>query len=75
MQVYFFGQLTDITRDAQVEIAAVADTESLLALLKHQFPALAAAKFVIAVDKTIVRENTALSNHSQVALLPPFSGG
>jgi molybdopterin synthase sulfur carrier subunit len=39
------------------------------------FPAIAGAKFVIAVDKKVISENTILQGNSTIALLPPFSGG
>jgi sulfur-carrier protein len=34
-----------------------------------------AEKFVVAVDKKTITENTMLNDHCTVALLPPFSGG
>jgi molybdopterin converting factor small subunit len=32
-------------------------------------------KYIIAVDKKVIQENTVISETSNVALLPPFSGG
>jgi molybdopterin converting factor small subunit len=43
--------------------------------LNKRYPELAATKYVIAVDKQVITENTVLSKKSMVALLPPFSGG
>ena len=53
----------------------VADTNALVKELHILYPALAGAKYVIAVDKKVVNENTTLAENSIVALLPPFSGG
>jgi len=53
----------------------IADTNSLVIELHDLYPALAKAKYAIAVDKKVVNENTTLTENSIVALLPPFSGG
>ena len=53
----------------------VADTNSLVKELHTLYPALADAKYAIAVNKKVVNENTVLTENSTVALLPPFSGG
>jgi molybdopterin synthase sulfur carrier subunit len=39
------------------------------------YPSIKDAKFVISVDKKITVENTAIDTTSEIALLPPFSGG
>ena len=70
-----FGQLTDIFKSNMLTLAGTADTKSLLEELKKQFPALGEAKYILAVDKQTVVENTILKHGSVVALLPPFSGG
>jgi len=53
----------------------IEDTNGLVKELHLLYPALADSKYVIAVDKKVVKENTRLSGKSIVALLPPFSGG
>ena len=74
VKVILFGKLADIVGNS-VSVAKVADTDSLVAALQKDYPALTNAKYVIAVDKQIINENTALNKNSMVALLPPFSGG
>ena len=69
-----FGQLADIT-GGNIAIDNVKDTDSLLKELNDLFPSLANARFVVVVDKQIVKTNTVLNSHNSVALLPPFSGG
>jgi len=79
--VLTFGQIADITgstalgTDALPDIGALPDTDALNAWLHERYPRLQHLKYMIAVDKRSVRENTPLSSHSVVALLPPFSGG
>ena len=72
--VLFFGKLAEVA-ESSVEVQKVSSTDELLAKLYAQYPLLASEKFVMAVDKKIVSVNTILSDHSTVALLPPFSGG
>lgn len=74
VEVLFFGKLVDIAGNSLV-INNVASTDELLNQLRLQFPALAAEKYIVAVDKKTITENTSLTDNCTVALLPPFSGG
>jgi molybdopterin converting factor small subunit len=74
VKIILFGKLADIAGNS-VSLDDVADTDSLVIALHKNYPALANAKYVIAVDKQIIKENTGVNNNSTVALLPPFSGG
>lgn len=75
MDIMVFGQLTEITGDAHISLGSIADTNSMVKALVLKYPELATAKYVIAVDKNIVLNNTILTDKNTVALLPPFSGG
>ena len=74
VKIILFGKLADIAASS-VAVDDVADTNSLVNVLHKQYPALAATKYLIAVDKQVIKENTVLNSNSIVALLPPFSGG
>jgi len=74
VNIIFFGQLADIA-GTSVLINGVADTDSLITALHNTYPALARAKYVIAVDKRVITSNTLVNEKTVVALLPPFSGG
>ena len=73
--ILFFGQLTDITGKASIALEDIVDTDALAIRLNQQFPALANAKYAIAIDKKLINNNTLLTNNCTIALLPPFSGG
>ncbi len=75
INIIIFGQIADITGTSSLTVENVADTSQLIERLTVTYPALASAKYAIAVDKKIVKENTALTNNNTIALLPPFSGG
>lgn len=74
VKIILFGKLADIA-GSSVSVAKVVDTDSLIEALHKDYPALTSVKYVIAVDKQVINENTALNKNSMVALLPPFSGG
>lgn len=75
VNIIIFGQIADITGTNNLTLDDVRDTGELMDKLKMKFPGLSASKFAIAVDKKIVKENTALNNNNTIAILPPFSGG
>ncbi|HEV8272118.1 MAG TPA: MoaD/ThiS family protein [Chitinophagaceae bacterium] len=74
VKIILFGKLADIA-GSSVSVDNVPDTNSLVDSLNKRYPELATTKYVIAVDKQVINENTVLNKKSMVALLPPFSGG
>jgi len=74
VKIILFGKLADIA-GSSVSVDNVPDTDSLIDSLNKRYPELATTKYVIAVDKQVIKENTVLNKKSMVALLPPFSGG
>jgi len=75
VEIIVFGQLTDITGSASLQVEATADTDTLLRTLQRRYPQLTSSKYVVAVNKKIITANTAVSDADTIALLPPFSGG
>jgi molybdopterin synthase sulfur carrier subunit len=75
VQISLFGQLTDIAGNSIIVVNDVPDTDALVAVINKLYPAMTGIKYIIAVDKKAVRANTALSETTNIALLPPFSGG
>ncbi|MFN3512250.1 MAG: MoaD/ThiS family protein [Phenylobacterium sp.] len=77
-RVLLFGRLSDIAgwRERELESASLAD---LRASLSAEDPGLAEALSApgvqVALDQAIVRGDAALSSRSEVAFLPPMSGG
>ena len=74
INIIIFGQLCDLLGENLV-MNNVDDTDSLTTILNERYPELARSKYMMAVDKKLVKGNTLLNNNSTVALLPPFSGG
>lgn len=70
-----FGIVAEKAGASRLRITGATDTAQLLEALYQQHPALRELRFAIAVNRKIVHENTPLQADSEVALLPPFSGG
>ena len=77
-RVLLFGRLADVAgwRERQVEAASIS---ALRALLSGEDDALAQALggpgVQVALDQAILRGDATLSARSEVAFLPPMSGG
>ena len=75
IDVRFFGQLTDRTGCNTVSLEDPLDTDNLIRQLNERFPALAGAKYMLAVNNKMIQSTTILSPGCRIDLLPPFSGG
>ena len=77
-RVLLFGPLRDLAgwRERQVEAGSLSDLRSLLTAEDADLGAALAGKGVqVAVDQAVVRGEIALNAASEVAFLPPMSGG
>jgi molybdopterin converting factor subunit 1 len=75
IEVIFFGQLTDATGVSSIMVDEVDNTDLLIQLVKMKYPTLESSTFMVALNNTMVAENTIISPGSKVAFMPPFSGG
>ena len=69
------GTASNITKEAVLYMEKAGDTDALIDILHAQYPQLKKSTFRIAVDKKIIAEKIEISDQSEIALLPPFSGG
>jgi molybdopterin synthase sulfur carrier subunit len=75
INLIIFGRLTDLTGKSTMVLSDIPDTNTLVKQLHELYPLLAVNKYVVAVDRRIISDNTILKENSTVALMPPFSGG
>lgn len=75
IKILLFGQLKERLGADFIEIEGAVDSDLLMVKLKNEFSVLSDISFRVAVDKNLVSEKVVLSEKSEVALLPPFSGG
>lgn len=76
-RVLLFGRLADVAgwRDRSVEGASITDIRAALAGDAELAEALAGPSVQVAVDREIVRGEAVLTAVSEVAFMPPMSGG
>jgi sulfur-carrier protein len=75
IKINTFGQISELITAPFLDLEPVMDTDQLRMELLKKYPLMADKQFVIAVDKKIVLTNTVINEKSEIALLPPFSGG
>jgi sulfur-carrier protein len=75
VKITLFGQLTDITGSSSIAVETVQDTDALVQAVNTLYPAMAGVKYIVAVNKKAVNSNTIINETSDLAFLPPFSGG
>ncbi len=74
MQVLLFGMIAEKAGANEVQVEA--DSVAVLrdALIAH-IPGLATMRYAIAVDRTVITDDRALTGSEEIAVLPPFAGG
>lgn len=76
MKILTFGIITEITGNKELnEEIPVASVGDLRIELLRRWPALKEMTFSIAVNHNIADDQTVVGSDSEVAILPPFSGG
>jgi molybdopterin converting factor subunit 1 len=78
LKMLAFGMAREIagSRDFEMEVEQITDTDSLRLLLELKYPELKnISTYALAVNQQFVTENTVLKENDIVAILPPVSGG
>ena len=78
MKLTFFGRLRDVVGTGEIDCLSptnIVDSESLRAWISVDYPALADPTVRIALDDVLITGPTSISGVSEVAFLPPVSGG
>jgi len=70
-----FGMIAEKIGSGQIQLSGISTIEELRKSLFDQFPDLKNMKFSIAINKQLVSGNAPIPDDSEIALLPPFSGG
>ena len=75
IKIKLFGQLKQLAGSSELAIDNIPDTNQLIKKMQSLFPVLEKMPYLIAVNETIIQENTILQPGQEIALLPPYSGG
>jgi molybdopterin converting factor small subunit len=70
-----FGMIAEKIGSDQIQLTGISTVEELRESLFEQFPELKNMKFSIAINKHLATGNAPIPANSEIALLPPFSGG
>jgi molybdopterin synthase sulfur carrier subunit len=73
--IKLFGQIVDVVGSNSIQLDNISNTDELIQRLQLKYPALINSKYRVAVNRNIIQSNTALQQDTEIALLPPFSGG
>jgi len=74
VRVLYFGAAQEIAGKADEELTA-RDTASLRREILDRYPAMRNISFRMALNRTLLREESDLSDNDLIAILPPFQGG
>ena len=75
IRTLLFGKISDLTGHQELLIHDVENTADIRNKMEEKYPDLKGMNYMIAVDKKLIYGDVNLQNDSEVALLPPFSGG
>ena len=75
MKLLIFGKLTDIFGADNYTMESVATVSELKEKLEQAFPPLQNYAYLVVINNEIAQENATIPSDSEVALLPPYSGG
>ena len=70
-----FGMIAEKIGSGEIQLSGISTIEDLRKSLVDQFPELKNMKFSIAINKQLASGNASIPDGSEIALLPPFSGG
>lgn len=75
IKILAFGIVAEKIGKGDFFCTGISDIDTLRQWLANEFPQLKGIKFSIAVNRKLAHENCKFDNNSEIALLPPFSGG
>ncbi len=75
MIIKVFGRLAEICKNDLIEIESADSIESVKDQIESKFPELKNQKYLVAIDRQIAGSDASLKHDSEIALMPPYSGG
>lgn len=75
VKIIAFGKIAEMAAKTKWSIQHVHSLEELRTILEKEVIGLKGMKYQLSVDRKIATTTTEIKDGSEVALLPPFSGG
>lgn len=73
--IHAFGIVAERLDAKELELTGIHDTDGIIEWIQTECPTLKDLYIAIAVNRMVVTQNTPVTAESDIALLPPFSGG
>jgi sulfur-carrier protein len=70
-----FGNIADLLGAHEITVRDILSKDDLIRVLNNRYPELNGLKYAIAVNRKISFENEVFDTHTEIALIPPYSGG
>lgn len=75
INIIAFGRLAELIESGAVNIGQVSDTDQFKVYLEKRYPSLISANYSLTLNRKLFQNNTRLDEYSEIAIMPPFSGG
>lgn len=76
IKVRLYGLLQERANKDLIHIdGLIRNSDDLLNAIHIEYPSIKEVKYVLSINRTIVKEQTNVTPSDEIALLPPFSGG
>jgi molybdopterin synthase sulfur carrier subunit len=75
LKVLAFGNIVDLFGSKEIKVKDTLSKDDLIKVLCDKYPKLKEMTYVVAINRKISFQNETLDEHSEVAIIPPFSGG
>ena len=75
VKVLLFGIFSERADTSKIIVEDVKDKNELMQRIGMEYPFLKEMKYLIAVNREVIKNNIALKDDDEIALLPPFAGG
>ena len=72
--VLYFGDARDVT-GIPSEMLPAGDTGALVSMIMEKYPDMRDIPFRLALNRTLIKEESPLRDNDIIAILPPFRGG
>ena len=75
LNILLFGNLVELMSTSTLQLPFVNSSDELKKILFEKYPLLQHKEFAITINQKIIHKDCAILPNSEIALLPPFSGG
>ena len=75
VKVLLFGIFNERADTSKIIVEDVKDKNELMQRIEREYPFFKKMNYLIAVNQEVIKDNIALRDGDEIALMPPFAGG